>query len=172
MRKTLLFLLILSFCFYSYGQTKPGAIIKKRPTKIDRSKPSIFIDFEKIGTAAGDGKETVSLILTNNSIWSVYLGAFGSPGKYGLYHYVERDDDTTGFPKDVPRGGGRGHAGSPDLELKAGKTFRFQVPGSHLADNLKIRIDYGYEWEPELYDSPYETPRHSVYFRSSGLPRK
>jgi hypothetical protein len=72
---------------------------------------------------------------------------------------------------EIPRGYTRGHGGSPDSELKSGKSISFSVPQNHLNDNLKIRIYFTYEWERDVSFAEDSNPQHSVFFSSSDLKK-
>lgn len=67
----------------------------------------------------------------------------------------------------------QGDGRSPDSKLKSGKSISFSVPRNHLASNLKIRVDFTYDWEygVDANSSPYSEPRHSIFFSSLDLKR-
>lgn len=169
---SLIFIFSLNCC--SYGQSNNQA---SKNMVIDKSKPSIFIDFKEIGEGtpirADETIERVFLNLNNNSIWSIYVESFiyGDDEKTGIYYEIEREN--TILDSKVPKGYRPAHARSPASELRSGKSLSFSVPQNHLDENLKIRIDFKYEWETDtnLSNSPYSQPRHSIYFSYSELKK-
>lgn len=140
--------------------------------------PAVYIDIEKVGKGkpiyAGDSDERVWMKLVNNTKWSIYLDmfVFGDDEKTGLFYEVEKVRENLSN-KAIPIGYRRGHSGSGESEIKIGESVSFSIPKNHLADNLKIRIDFTYEWEhPEERKSPdYSYTRNSVFITSSDLKR-
>lgn len=78
---------ISSLITFTSRQSKKVAKNVKKPTKslqtnftIDRTKPSVYIDFVRLGEEeplySNDLRERVYLKLVNNSKWSIFVGAF------------------------------------------------------------------------------------------------
>jgi hypothetical protein len=158
----------------NYKNNKPNFTKK---AKIDPAKPSVYLDFERIGKGeplyADDIEDRVYLKLVNNTKWSIYVGAFvfGDDDKeIGLYHEIEKENNDLSN-METPKGYKQGDARSPDSELRSGKSISFSVPKNHLTNNLKIRVDFTYDWEYgiEINSLIYSNPRHSVFFSNSDL---
>jgi len=180
-------IILLSINYFPAQTTKAEKYEKVAPietVRIDRTKPVVYIDFVKIGEEQpiriSDSKERVYLKLVNNSKWSIYVGSFvyGKEEKTGLYYEVERQ--STYFQNEfddseIPKGYQRGHVGSPDDLLKPGSSINFSVPKNHLAENLKIRVSFDFEWNHTwmtgFYTEPYPLPEMSVVFLSSTLEK-
>jgi len=170
--KILVFVSLVSVCLHAQNRSKEKITLVT-------NKPAVYIAFQRIGLGGqineNDSKERVWLRLVNNTKWSIYIGAFEikDSTEIGLFHEVESnrkilsDED---FP-DVPMGYRSGHARSPDIELKSGKSINFSIPRNHLAENLKIKIDFSFDWEhlKELSDYQFSMPSYSVYFSSLDL---
>ena len=179
MRLIICFLFLAIISSYSFGQKVHIVDAHKTPKQIrlDSTRPSAYIEFVKFDKEdpvfADDSEERVWLKLTNNSIWSIYVGIFtyGRDNKKSVFHFVERETDNSA-DLDVPNGYTRRHWGSADSELKSGKSFLVSIPKNHLAKNLNIRVEFEYEWERELNNTDYRNPTHSIFFSSSQLPDK
>jgi TonB family protein len=164
-------LIIIILLFFTFLQ-----ISAQEKIKIDSTKPSIYVDFIRVGKGEPirieDSEERVWLKFVNNTKWSVYLSVFDiGDNENGLFYDVEkiRDDFSN---QEIPRGYNRAGAGSPDSELKSGKSINFSVPQNHLADNLKIKIDYTYKWEfTEDLNNSYSIPINIIYIYSFELKK-
>lgn len=170
--------LVLSLAFVSLisAQTnKPEKII------MDSSKPSVYLEFFRIikdkSLYIDDSKERVQLKLTNNTKWSIYIyhANYGENEEMkAMYFYTEKIKPD--LPTKVSNSYSPIHAGATTSELKSGKSVEFSIPRNHLAENLKIRIDYDFEWEDwgnhgENLDYKFSMPIHSIYFSHSDLER-
>ncbi len=164
---------------------KSANLVTKEKVHLNVTKPAVYVDFERLGEEApiysDDSKERVYLKLVNNSKWSIYVGVFsyGKDNKKGLFYDVEKERKFVGqldTDEEIPMGYRRGHVGSPDSELKSGKSISFSVPRNHLAENLKIRIEFDFEWNYDWmnrfsYGEPYPMPQMSVLYLSSSLDK-
>jgi len=187
----LLFLIVsTTTCFYGQNKAikktvKNKSQILNRNVRIDSTKPAVYIDFVRIGEGEklgnDESKEQVYLKLVNNSKWSIYVAASGNGKETFLYHKVERErersptDEIDAYNEEVPKGYRQIDLRSPDMELKSGQSVNFSVPRNHLTKNLKIRIDFYFDWEDDS-DGPIQTTKSlyppiesSVVFYSSNL---
>lgn len=150
--------------------TKKHVIDPIKNPRLDRSKPAVYLRFEKLGAGeplrSSDSKERVWLNLVNNSRWSIFISTFvDAKGKpLGVYHKVDRYK--VDYVAEMPKGYLAIDVGSYPFEIKPGKTFRFSVPRNHLSENLKIIVNFKFEWDNEQYNSVYWDPTHSVEFYS------
>lgn len=177
------FVILLSINNFSAQTNKSEE--NKEKVRIDQTKPIVYIDFVKLGEEkplyVNDSKQRVYLKLVNNSKWSIYVNAFvygDKEEKRGLYYEVERErlntrntfDDT-----EIPTGYRQGDTRSGATEIKSGDSINFSVPRNHLAENLKIRSDFDFEWSRTwmsgFYTKPYPLPEMSVVFLSSNLEK-
>jgi len=169
-----LILICLSFNFVAQTQDKKGEQYKD--VRVNVSKPSVYITFEKSAKRKplhqGESDEGIWLRLHNNNIWSINFRVNGVPNKsYGDYtipYGVEKLPEWKMLIKedDVPIGNLGGHVHSV-IDLEPGKSFLFSIPKEHLADGLKISVEFKYSWEK---DFSYDGPKHIVYYSSEDLP--
>jgi hypothetical protein len=155
----------------------------KASFKIVTEKPSVYIDFERIGKRKPPGDdvsdEAVWLRLHNNMRSAITFCAFSilddkgnllsyqEAGEIGVDYEVEVTDSSLydETKSDVPIGNksvGLCHV----FTLKASKSIVFSVPKEHLVKGLSIKVPFNYEWE----DRDGNDPSHSVYFNSRKIP--
>ena len=144
----------------------------------------------------GESDEGIWLRLHNNTRGAIFFCAFGisedgerlafyvmKGRELGINYEVERmpseshggtprnakeDNNSKNELSDIPTGykvGGVCHV----YTLPSGKSVSFSVPREHLAKNLSVKMQFGYEWESD-YSSRWEEPEHYVRFYSSSLP--
>lgn len=172
MKQTFLIGIILALFTVSLSaQTKTGE-------KQDLIQPTVYIDILRLGTGkpiyAGDSKERVWLKLVNNTKWSIFVNTFGDgKGERYIFFDVEKINETKYSNTKKPLGYKQIDARSPATELKAGDFIIFSVPQNHLAENLRIRIDFRFEWQyiEGRVDPSYSYMRGNVYLSNSDLNR-
>jgi len=144
----------------------------------------------------GESDEGIWLRLHNNTRGAIFFCAFGisedgeklrfyeKGGEIGVSYEVEKmpsGTQGTGTPRnakedgnsknelsDIPTGYRSGSV-CHVYTLPSNKSILFSVPREHLAKNLLIKMEFGYEWEGD-YSSRWEEPQHYVRFYSSSLP--
>ncbi len=168
MRKANFIIILLFLCITQ--------VFPQEKVKIDSSKPSVYIDFVRIGKGEpiriGDSEKRVWLRFVNNTKWSLHLSLFGVGNNEIGIHYEVEEIIKDYSKKEIPTGYRPLGARSPDSELKSGKSIVFSVPRNHLADNLKIKINYTYLWEyTKNLDNSYTIPVNIIYFYSYELKK-
>jgi len=173
---TVIIVLLSGFLWTTDAQTKKarthGAIITSSDVRIVKSKPHIFISYERMGKIAplyvGESERRTWLRFHNNSAWQAMFCSDVVPKEYG----------ETGVEYEVERYKGAGEspgAGRSDncqyMVIKPGKSVLFSVPSEHLTEGLAIKVRYRYSWEidPDGSDNELE-PKHFVYFYSEDIP--
>lgn len=192
-------LVALSITQILFGQNSTLKKISSSGEKIAKDKPSVSLSYEKTGKRKplreGESDEGIWLRLHNNTRGEIYFCAFGiskdgemlrfydknselgvnyeiekmPPGEEGRgIRRNEKSDNVAKEIFDIPSGykvGGVCHV----YTLPSNKSILFSVPREHLAKNLLIKMEFGYEWEGD-YSSRWEEPQHYVRFYSSSLP--
>lgn len=173
---------------------------KSQNEKLDSQKPSVYISFEKVGTREpiGDGSNSdkVFLRLHNNTRWTISFcvnGFFDREGRESTFknaietslnYEVERERDYSrgmafGTKEEaleskpeippLPRGNPTIH-GCSLYRLISNKSVIFSVNSQDLADGLKIKVNFGFDWDSTTGMTGTKTAYY-VYFSSRGLPR-
>jgi hypothetical protein len=171
------FLLIIIFALltvpYSAQSTNRNNTIAIQST--------VYIDILRVGKGkpiyAGDSKERVWLKLVNNTQWSIFIDTFeagtgeaGSNEEY-LYYDVEKIKEWQYSKTEKPLGYKQTDVRGGATELKPGGSINVSVPQNHLAENLKIRIDFRFDWQyvEGRVNPPYSYMRGSVYLSHRDL---
>jgi hypothetical protein len=147
----------------------------------DAIQPTVYIDILKIGTGKpvyeSDSRERVWLKLVNNTPWLIFIHTFdagtgesGNNEKY-LYYDFEKIKERQYSKIEKPLGYQQIDVRSGATQLKSGESITFSVPQNHLAENLKIRIDFRFEWQyvEGKADPAYSYMRGSLYLSHRDL---
>lgn len=162
----IVFFNVLVFPLDIISQTKQTK--KESSVLIRRDRPSVYIEFERVGTeepfSKGESSERVWLKIENNTHWEIQFCSFEVKRKYGnigVVYNIDKMPQTIGAERNssnsdkktnitenlqVPEGYGTGDTCTP-FHLVGGKSTIFSVPKEHLAKDLNIRIEFWYEWE-------------------------
>lgn len=155
MRVILSSLIMLFFSLYCLAQSSNEAINKDGSVRLDLTKPSAYITFEKFGErkpqSQGESNQGVWLRFHNNTKWNLNVNTLGCTKEYGdciVFHKVQRLPNYEDKIKnsDVPTGYRMAHMASV-WTIESGKSLLFSVPKEHLAKGLFILVDFNYDWE-------------------------
>lgn len=141
----------------------PDAGAQENIYKLDRSKPSVYVELEKrldLENSESGKLEYYSLRLKNNSVWGITIDASGgideAIGDITVYY------DVVGRSENIVTRQ-RCHACSI-ITIGKGEVVRFLVPTSHLRDRLSIRIPFSFAWEDPKMAALGTEPAHYVSF--------
>jgi hypothetical protein len=147
--------------------------------RLVKDQPHLYITFEREAKIEplrqGESDRRIWLRFHNNSKWKVlFCDDFVPnliPKEYGeiLPRYVIERYSGSGI---IP-GAGRSDV-CTYTTLKTGKSMLFNVPREHLAEGLRIKIKYRYQWEFDYPDGTtnVDEPEHYVSFYSGEIPKK
>lgn len=180
----LLFRLIVTLfclCLGSNSQSRPRRCGDR--IKLNKAHPTIYISFLKRDKReplfANESNEGIWLTLHNNTCWTITLPVFGVPeklGNVGMFYNIEQARIIKNQEKaehdTLPIGYSLRHVSAIFL-LPSGKSVTFSLPKEHLDGNLKLNIQFNYQWEAtnNVFVND-EEPKHFVNFFSSDLPLK
>jgi hypothetical protein len=175
--QALLFASVLIFAPSIYSQQKVVILnTGKQDTRIDVSKPTIYLSFERY-----DRDNSIWLQLHNNSRWTIsfrtdddFYGLAGDPltwsagrDAFGLLngakvtpkYAVER------LPEQMPMDN-LGGCVSSESWLPSGRSVIFEISRKGFETFNKLHITFKYEWETEDFE-----PLHRVRFDGWELPK-
>lgn len=179
MKLFLCIFIVLSFSLTCLAQSSFRTETQGENFRLDLSKPSAFISFEKFvekkSPQEGEDNEELWLRFHNNTKWKLFVKAIGEDKEhevYGILYEVQRIRGMEWKTKDadIPIGRRQVHVGSI-LEIESGKSILFSVTRKHLADGLSILVSFSYEWEKLGKSGGDLELLHQATFWSTDLPK-
>ena len=155
----------------SFAFTQKSSSIKGG--RLNKEKPSIYITFvkteKKTPLYVNEGEDRIWLRVHNNIRWNISIPSSAANKGYGdfspFYEIEPIEDGIT----DIPVGHRAGHFSGTTV-LPSGRSMTFSIPKEHLAENLRIRLSFNFEWEDKNDINYDREAKHFVYFFSSNLP--
>lgn len=147
------------------GQTKYGTDVK-----LDRTKPSAFITFERFGTAVASIQPEAIILLRfrNNSVWNLNVDTVGCKSimdECELFYSVHKKDG-----EQAPRSEQPYCHVCTVRSIAPHESVLFSIPAKFLTKELFITVEFNYEWESSSGGSGRLDNLHRAAFFGDDIP--